>query len=312
MAFLQTHRSVNGSKLVLGPCISFMPVHNPNVSFKRELLLWSLQHLWQQGNTYLPIAMDVRLYEEQALSSSVDPLQYLNSNLPRVQHELPLRCSRSPPPSRGRNPHASRTPTPAALPRSCTTITPTSLQQLDNTWPDVPVSRALFSGSSNLMVTHDNINASNPTHSLQLLEFSIPPSSSTCQLQITDPSCSTTFTNSTDYIVPLPVHLKVISLHQNSLPTNGSICYNDIFGSDAAVVLSWDFGDVTMSAGDTKIFNSEGCPRPTTNGESGKVWYVIDYEMEEVEGEWSEWMMLQQDGNLEKRVEMNGVYLTYC
>lgn len=70
-----------------------------------------------------------------------------------------------------------------------------------------------------------------------------------------------------------------------------------------------------MSAGDTKIFNSEGCPASVEGEkgmEDGKVWYVLDYEMEGVEGEWSEWMMLQQDGDLEKGLEMNGVYLTYC
>lgn len=72
-----------------------------------------------------------------------------------------------------------------------------------------------------------------------------------------------------------------------------------------------------MSAGDTKIFNSEGCPGPVKGegGEGmvdGKVWYVLNYEMEGVEGEWSEWMMLQQDGDLEKGLDMNGVYLTYC
>ncbi|KAE8452990.1 hypothetical protein EG329_012177 [Mollisiaceae sp. DMI_Dod_QoI] len=202
-------------------------------------------------------------------------------------------------------------PTPTILPRSCTTITPKSLQPLDNTWPDVSSAQGLFTGTSSLMVMHNNINASNQLHSLQLVEFEIPPNASPCQLQITDPACSLSFTNSStsSYQISSPVQLKVISLLPNSLSSKRS--YNDIFNANPSVVSSWDFGDATMSAGDSKIFNSEGCPVPV-GGKNGSLYYVLDYENEGVAQGWSEWTMLQQDEDVKSGKEMNGVYLIYC
>jgi hypothetical protein len=103
------------------------------------------------------------------------------------------------------------------------------------------------------------------------------------------------------------VQLKVISLHANALFAN--LSYNEIFVSEPSLVSSWDFGDAMMSAGDTKIFNSEGCPAPADRT-SRHVYYVLDYE-NAPEG-FSEWTMLQQDEDVVKGVELNGVYLTYC
>lgn len=64
-----------------------------------------------------------------------------------------------------------------------------------------------------------------------------------------------------------------------------------------------------MSAGDTKIFNSEACPAPV-DGKSGHLYYVLDYE-NAPEG-FSEWTMVQQNEDVKRGVELNGVYLTYC
>ncbi|KUJ12135.1 uncharacterized protein LY89DRAFT_786270 [Mollisia scopiformis] len=197
-------------------------------------------------------------------------------------------------------------PTPVLPPHSCTTITPKSLTALDNSSPDLPFPQGLFAGSSSLMIMHNNINATNPTHSLQLIEFAIPQTTSgatgACQLQITDPACSLTFTDSNDYAIPSPVQLKAISLH--AITTGNNISYNDIFSAEPSLVSSWDFGDAVMSAGDTaSISNSEGC--------EGSVWYVLDYE-DVADGGYSEWSMFQQDEDEASGMELNGVYLTYC
>ncbi|KAF8862346.1 hypothetical protein BDZ45DRAFT_199879 [Acephala macrosclerotiorum] len=138
--------------------------------------------------------MSLSLYEEQVLSSTSSQQHRTSVSISFNPFELsiPFRSN----PTYNMNLLAAAIlflhlvaaiPTPVTLPRSCTTITPTSLQALDNTWPDVPLSRTVFSGTSNLMITHDNINASNPTHTLQLVEFSVPPNSSPCQLQSPTP-----------------------------------------------------------------------------------------------------------------------------
>lgn len=64
-----------------------------------------------------------------------------------------------------------------------------------------------------------------------------------------------------------------------------------------------------MSAGDAMIFNSEGCPE-AVGGQNGKVPYVLDYER--VQEGYSELIISQQDADVEKGIELNGMYLTYC
>lgn len=65
-----------------------------------------------------------------------------------------------------------------------------------------------------------------------------------------------------------------------------------------------------MSAGDTRIFNSEACPAVTEDGEMGSLYYVLDY-VNPIQG-FSEMIMVQQDADVQKGIELNGVYLTYC